>query len=158
MNIRGFTQPAFHKTLDCFCCSFLMHTWSLSIFFHWGNWFIIWFKSLHFPSWWYKPLKKQEFGSATRNPQWSDVFLRLISLWILSPKSLSLFLALYFTCVLYCSLNLIESVCTFIQKLFPWNWFVWPEREMTFFSVFPFSPPPNSLSTLRPHCQVPTVF
>ena len=88
--------------------------------------------------------------------------LRLISLWILSPKPLPRFLALGVTCLLYFPLNPMEWVGCVIhscKKSCPWTWPLWTEREMDFFSFsecLDSSPPHCPLPVS--HCQVHTAF
>lgn len=110
MNIRAFVQPASHKTPESIFLLFVFP----DAFVEFGHFFSLGSLIHHlvqipvFPKLMIQAIKKAGSWLCYKKLTVISCSLGLIYLQILSPKSLPVFLALGFTCLLYIPLNLIE--------------------------------------------------
>lgn len=110
MTIRAFAQPASHKTPESIFLLFVFP----DAFVEFGHFFSLG-SLIHplvqipvFPKLMIQAIKKAGSWLCYKKLTVISCSLGLIYLQILSPKSLPVFLALGFTCLLYIPLNLIE--------------------------------------------------
>lgn len=147
MNIRAFVQPASHKTpehLSVVCVSWCLRgVWAF--FSHWvidpssGS------KSAVFPKLMIQAIKKAGSWLCYKKLTVISCSLGLIYLQILSPKSSSLSGSGFHLASLYSfESDWVGCVIHSYRKISPWNWLMWPGRELKLFlllSLHPSSPP-----------------